>query len=833
MAQNIIRVSTELFPLDDNSRDAIRNRSFYYYRLSPSIKLLKQFGNLYSVYSYVARAFQDVFSYATTLQSGDGLELVSPVLTPQRTIYPNGGQGDEWKIDVVSSREPCPLNLEVPEQHRALLHLFYESQKNAFSNQGYAIRGNSFYRIDDVLSLDIPVSKNPFLRKIQPFIHAYPSFEIQFRAIQGLPFIQIQPKTVLEFEKDLHSLVTEGILTPEEIGHHFEDVYLPIHRTVHLVGFISKRAKDPIDNEPFNGRSFLEYARDNYKRIVFQATEARLLIIVVGTMRTPWYFTSEHVRPSISFSSLARYDPQYVGYLTSAMKAYSARRGRTLENLQKSLTFSFLDVKLKTTESFSRDGPDIEIRPEQFSNEDMARPFLRFPRPWVSFRDANGNVIDVGEPPYLAAPGDLLKHRTLRPFDVPKSPADIRLKVICDARLENDARALIQKLRSGFGKYPSFQQIFRCPIKIADFRAVQDFDDSQAYSDVSPQNYDCVLVIGPRSIAEDPVRTKWIYTFAETQILDRGVPPQFVSDDPSSNPSYDASLKSKAQNPNALFGIGLNILGKIGARVLDLSPKSLGFFIPNSAVLAYNVARIFEPFKQDIFHSSSPRDIVKASTPLSAPIVIMTDRGTEIIHQYAHRISSETALFSPEHGSRILSEIPTKYTKVIVHKDGPFFLQELSDLKKLQTKERVLIPLSIISGKVPRLRTSIAKINFLPKPGLLFRLSPKDFLLSTTLVTMKYIPEERGWPNPIWIRIHDEILPEELTGREKLQLLYQIWVFTRLHLGSENPIRKPISIHYSNQMAEFLRKAGDAEPAYFRIFSGKRNRHGYIPRVFM
>ncbi len=104
--------------------------------------------------------------------------------------------------------------------------------------------------------------------------------------------------------------------------------------------------------------------------------------------------------------------------------------------------------------------------------------------------------------------------------------------------------------------------------------------------------------------------------------------------------------------------------------------------------------------------------------------------------------------------------------------------------------------------------------------------------MSTTLVTQAYEPKERGWPQPLWIHIHDEVLAKELTDQDKLRLLYQIWVFTRLHLGSENPIRRPISLHYSNQMNGFLRKAGESDPTYFQHFS-ERNRFGYVSRPFM
>ena len=178
-----------------------------------------------------------------------------------------------------------------------------------------------------------------------------------------------------------------------------------------------------------------------------------------------------------------------------------------------------------------------------------------------------------------------------------------------------------------------------------------------------------------------------------------------------------------------------------------------------------------------------------------------------------------------------MSQIPEEFSKIIIHKDGPFYPNELEDLKELTRDDRAIVPISITSTGVPRLFSSNLGNKFLPRPGLVFPLSSNEFLMSTTLVTSRYLPEERGWPNPILIRIHET--SKRLPTAEKLRMLYQIWSLTRLTLGSQLPFRQPLTIHYSNQMTVFLRKAGKVEPTYFKNLSGKRNRHGYLPRIFM
>ncbi len=835
MARNIIRVSTELYPVQESSWNAVRKLPLHYYRLTPSSQFLKRTGDLRSVYSYVTKHFGHVFPQATVIRSELGLELVSPSPATVETIYTEERLSGESKVDVVASREPSALDLDIPDQYQAFLHLFYQSQRDYYKLQGYSVRGKSVFKPGDELTPNIASSKNDFLRKIQSFIHLYPGFDVRFRLIEGSPFVQIQPKSVLEFEKDLHSLIRDGIVTRGEIERNFEEIRLPIDRTAKLHGLISKTAKESLSEPPFYGRSFLEYSRQNYSGMTFEAPEAPMLVAFPIGADAPWYFTSELVRPSLSFFELSRYDPQYAATLTSAMKVYSASRALGLDRLRKDLRFGFLGTELAIGEAYSRDGPDIEVATADSLQFDSASSFLHFPRPWVQFRDTNGDAVHIGGPPHLAAPGDLLRDRLrdrkLRPFDVP-THSKIRIKVICDNSFTSDAQELLRNLQSGFGKHPSFEDIFQCDFDVTKFSSVAGFEDMSAYSDISRDVYDIVIVFGPRSLAGDPVRTKSIYTFAETNILSKGVPPQFISDNPSKNPSYDASLRSKAGNPNVLFGIGLNILGKIGAKVMDLSLKSGRLFVADSVVLAYNIARVFEPLNQELSSTASPREAARASSAISAPIVVMTDRGTEIIHQSAHKISSETTLFSSEHGQRVLGEIPSRYTTVIIHKDGAFHNEELRDIRSLQSRQRIVVPISIVTGNVPRFITSITKLNLMPRPGLVLRLSARDFLMSTTLVTSHTDPRERGWPNPIWVHIHDEVLSRQLPEHEKLQLLYQVWAFTRLHLGSENPIRRPISIHYSNQMNEFLRKAGDPEPSYLKAFT-ERNRFGYVPRPFM
>jgi argonaute-like protein implicated in RNA metabolism and viral defense len=264
-----------------------------------------------------------------------------------------------------------------------------------------------------------------------------------------------------------------------------------------------------------------------------------------------------------------------------------------------------------------------------------------------------------------------------------------------------------------------------------------------------------------------------------------------------------------------------------------LSPETTDYFFPNSVVIGYNIARIFEPLTKDISQEGSPTELIRRSTPLAAPVVMMSQDGAEIVLQDVYQIPNEVSLFREDRAERIIDELSVNYSNFIIHKDGRFYPDEIIDIKKTQRSDRLIIPVSIISDLSPRLFSSLAKWNYIPKMGTVIKLSNRDFLMATPLTTTQYEPRYRGWPNTILVTIHEDALENELSSVQKMQILYQIWALTRVHMGSQLPTRKPISIHYSNSMATFLRKAGNPQPQYFKNFGRKRNRHGYISKIFL
>jgi hypothetical protein len=824
-------MSTELFPFLEETIKEFRKKRYYEYEASPPQSLLDQFKTSAGAYYHIARLFEDKYGYSAALGQ-EKLCIISTARVDNPTVcYFSHDDADQCEVKL---RHIDELTFDpFVDDNMHIRNMLNTSIQKSLMALGFEFNGYSYYLKTEDLAKSLK-PKNKFLARVQNFFHIYPGFNVRLRVLGGKPFLQIQPHCVIDFDKDLYSLYEEELFTFEEIPRVFPHILLPIRRTAFLQGFWkSKTASDPILDAVFHGQSFLQFARRAYKNLNFRKKDAKLIVVVPrGNWSNPWYFSSELAFPSFGFEDIATLDREFYYNVQSEMKVYSARRKDLVHDYFQQIEnrLFFDDITIKLGGLYSYDNKLSEVEPKDFHGFEI-KSFFAFPDPWVRFKDEKTlNSKDVSRKTgHLGAAGDLLRRpKDVRCFDVPSS---INVRLMFDLNIESSVFALVHNLVEGMDRYAGFNDIFNVRVKFS-FKTIDDFVDPKTYSGITPEDDDCVMIFGPRTIEGDPVKTKEIYTFSETQILNRGVPVQFISDDPAENPKYDKSLKTKSTNPDTLFGIGLNVLGKVGASVLTLSPATTDHFPPNSVVLGYNVARIFEPTKKDISQEASPRDLVSKSIPLAAPIVIFSGSGSEIIQQYAYEVADEVSLFSGEQGKRIISEIDGDVKNIIIHKDGDFHQKEIQDLKNLSERGRRIIPISIVSGFVPRLFSSFRKFN-LPPVGAVFVLSDDDFLFSTTLTPPSYVPEHKGWPNPILVHFNEEALQPKLKSEEKMQLLYQIWSFTRANVHSQIPLRKPLSVHYSNRIAKFLVKAGDRSPSYFKNFKGRRNRLGYNPRIFL
>jgi hypothetical protein len=827
-SSNTIRTSVELVKLEKTTIKEIEQLPFYKYSIKFPLSYLDNFYDVTQAYYHIEKLFRAKYNYSSLAKLNGEFFIVSPV-----EVNDNSIDADD-KIEVKRNSDILQLQLSNRQHVEIFTNLLYQNLRVSLVNAGFSVKGSTAIDTSkNLINWVSTLTADRTFQKLRPFISLFPAFHFGLRQFENDFFIQVSPRSVIDYSKDLYWLLAEQVFTNDELEKTIENVTLPIGRTAKLYGILKTDAATPIDERPFNGETFLDFAAKWYPYLSFAHRDAKLILVLpFGNSSSPYYFSSELVKPSVRFPVLAEWDRSFYANLGSEMKRQSATRYELIEKYLREVKFKFFSVDLKLANTYYIEKTHEILEPSEFPDRENLQVF-EFSHPWLSFRDReSGRVVDVKRNTtlYWGSTVDLLNHEELACFD---SPQEIKVKAITYGPLFGDACHLMDTLRDGFEEYKGFEKIFGTKLSF-EVSSTDDLLSNQIYSDITSSNYDCVLIFGPRHLPEGAEKSKIIYTYPETEILNRGVPVQFITDDPSPNKTYDKSLKTKSNDSSVLFGIGLNVLGKIGATVMKLSPKSTSFFLPNSIVLGYNVSRLFLPLSKDVKQDHSPRELVRTSTPLAAPLVMMSQDGAEILTQAVYPIPNETALFKEDRAELMISNLPEQFHFIIIHKDGPFYPPEIADIKNLQQNGRTIIPVSIVSFQSPRIFSTFFQWNRVPPTGTIMKLSSVDYLMVNSLTTQRYSAESRGWPNTVLVTIHEEALQKKgLTELEKRQILYQIWALTRVHVGSQLPTRKPISIHYSDSMATFLRKVGNPSPEYFSHFGTLRNRFGYMPRIFL
>lgn len=129
--------------------------------------------------------------------------------------------------------------------------------------------------------------------------------------------------------------------------------------------------------------------------------------------------------------------------------------------------------------------------------------------------------------------------------------------------------------------------------------------------------------------------------------------------------------------------------------------------------------------------------------------------------------------------------------RVIIHRDGILRGNEERDLvdwgKRIGAK---LYPVEVIKSGAPRLYRNSSSIVESPQKGDCLFLSGTEAILVSSLP-----PFKTGTPNPLQIR--SKVLPIE-------QAVDSVLSLTMLHYGSIRAPRLPVTIHYSDKIAELI-----------------------------
>lgn len=734
---------------------------------------------------------------------------------------------EEFKI-VLSEPTTKTLSPTNTDDFLVFKRLLYLEMKNK-TKEPLVLEG---WRIHDKSKpMEISSRKDP--SDLASYIKVFASVEIKLKRFGSDYFLAILPQSKISYEKNIDYLTRNQILKTSEISK-FPYIRFPWGSTARFVDLLDVTIEDIIEEEPIlYGRSFKDFAKLMYPSLTLERKDSKLALL--GRGRGTSLFSSEAIFPSLNFLSIKQLDQAYFARLISKLKLNSAKRLDEAVDWVRRITPLSIGDKSINVEFIPHERMALQepIRSEDLNGQFEA-PGGRFAAPPVSFRKINNEggkyeEFDVypGFSKYQGTVNDLLKNPELKPLDVPN---EVNIIAFVQEDLKYDWEILLNSLKEGINErgyrgWCTFGEKLNCRTHL-----ISDFFSSEfekKLEDLKSENFNCAVIVIPR-LLETVEKTRRIYTETKTKIMRKGIPTQVITNDERQTENRDRTLRGKSRDSRVVFGIAINIIAKVGCTLLALSNDFARTMIPDSLIIGYNVARVFPPIK-------TPSELLRRkrkSVPLAAPLVIFDNRGANVYHQNVLRLSKETSLFS-QYGEDIMSNIPKEIDTIIVHKDGKFSSDELSSLKKLEGTNQQIIPISIIRNSVPRIfNRNYNGTGFQLKSGTFLALSDQDFIMTTTPTT-RWKPELRGWPSPILIKIHSKKNEKKLDGTTKLKLLYQIYALTKMQIGSQLPIRLPISIHYSNMIARFLRKVGDPSPDYLPYFVRPTEKKKHIPRWYI
>ena len=806
---NEIKAETELFPLDLKLEQFVDSLRIYEYKVRAESNVIEFFGGENTItYNLV----QQVNGFYQSSSQGSMVCTLQPLKENQLCF----NFGKEMIVDLVSISENRKLDLI--NDRSLIFKILYRELRKSIEKSGFKIKGSSAYSTLDELTKDL-FDENE-VSNFGKLIGLYGGFSFRLHELNGILFLQVSPKSTFEFKTDIYDLLKSDEYSENSLEDLCQRIRLSLGKTVDLRSILEKKCSEPIQESPFNGKSLMEY-NELVGDFTLKKPDANLLLVFSEASNSLHYASSEGSKPVIDFESIANLEPDAYSKLNKKLKSQSAKRKDLALQFVKSLelVINGKPIKIRSRHTYAGSLDEKIDLNSPFDD----KKFFKFSDPVVLFRDKNGNPKPASrETNDTAAPQDILKRGYL-PYQVPK---EINITLLAIKGLEDSAEKLKEAILFPSNFVINLQEKLGCKFNIGKIITI---DPENNFPTI---NADCALVIGHKKNQELPFFEIGEYTDSEVSILEQGIPAQYVIHAPHNNLLLDHSVESKIKNPNALLGIGVSIIAKIGGNSMVLSPYSTKDFPHESVIIGYNMARVFEPIDSSVKKSENPIQLTKTSIALSACVTMIDKSGSEMIHQAPHEVPDENSLFRGERAQKLFEQIPDDSFSIIIHKDGPFHKQELNDLKSLRKKGLKIYPVSIITNNVPRITTTLQSSYYLPKPGMCVPLSSNEFLLSTTLIQNEYNPVNRGWPNPLNIRIH-QIEDEEIKTPLKSRILNQIWTLTRCDPVSQIPTRRPMSIHYSNKIAKFIRKAKKAKPLYFKKFANQKNRFGWYPKPFI
>ncbi len=831
----------ELFQINTRDLlDGIKNLSFGLYLPQHSGKINELFPKLYKRFGYFSGLLDDNDCISAILEKNRENYLISPSDLSTTEFYAFGRKEEDFRI-IFKKVEDLTADQAIQNVPRLIDH-FLSTYLRKSLPIGMKCEGSIIYDSKNDLLTEKGIHANSTLLSN---VGVYPAVSATINHYNDVIYLHVSPTTRIFSKASLNDLLKQKCVFSEGS---IKFVRLDLGkkgRTAEIKEITQTTADTKIASPAFGNRDFLEFARVNYPDSHITDPKAKLGIVIPYGLSNPWIFSTEAMYPSFNFQTLDSIDPTFFKNLLGIVKARSLTRLSNAKDFVKLITpistpygvieldETPLSLKILANARFLNYGKVDENNLSKLSErEDGAI----FETPSISLRmsDRSGGFNEKTIYPHSdgksANLNDLMKWADLAPLEI---EPDLKLGIIVDKKLEKEwngsnndfEEALLYGVKNTRYSYRGFEQTFKCRLKIVEKFIVSDFfggEFDEIVDKITPSNYDCILLIIPRWL-ETPESSKQIYMVPKEKIMQKGVPVQVIANDET---RVKGSLKDKVRDPFVMFGVALNIAAKPGFRLTAFSKQFAENIIGNSVVIGYNVTRIM-PKVRHLEQNASIEELMGTTMPLVAPLFILDNRGSRVLHWNFYLPNSEVSLFS-DFGDSIFEKIDDDIENIIIHKDGPFRDIELAVLSGFNKPNRRIIPISITQSNPLRMHNALhIGIGKEIQRGAFLKLDKNNYELATTTI-QSWEAANWGWPRPLHVQFH-----ESLTNAETLKLMYHIFGLTKMHFGSQRPTRSPVSIHYANMMSTFLRALDDETPSFHQSFAKVFKEKGRMPLWFL
>lgn len=750
-----------------------------------------------------------------------------------------GRKKPEYSFTIKVSKALTKLQTQNPGHFEAVRRLVHQIIIGFFQNKkGYSVDSLTLYDtsrnlgplIRKELEKLAEKQRNPSLLHFADFIAIYPAYDISFAKHGGTYFLRATSLHRIMSTKTTWDLINEG-LTDYDIAKLGEVLRFEAGGTAHLKEILRDLSVDiPIEEFPFDGRSYREYVEDNYHEFKNRVPDESCLLTAIpwGNVKEAWTYAAALMKPSLTFEAISNQNVELFIILRNFLQNRSANLrfgliedfGKALEDLSSPeelfLMFDNTPLQINTRPycvDINQDGtfcPSVE--PKQL---------ISIFRPNYCYRDSEGRELEIErDEKYFGTLMDLM-YPEVFPF---AKPDEIRALALIPDGYRDYANMLCNNLIEGIPdseklSYRGFEETFGTKLEI-ERQPVPDTDPASYIKATDAamsrtKDFDEALVFIPsKRLGVE------FYSQPKIALFERLLPSQMITHEERTQRRY-RTLYYKATTHEALFSIALQIAAKAGTVACALPGGVADRITTTDIIFGYDILRIpieeREEVVQPVYGRRRP---IITQLKLASPLVILDSRGAFIQNLGIYPIERDLFSEKPEEIYQMLQKVKPNFSTFIAHKDGRFSDPELNSIREWAKNYTLRgAAVSVIRGTTPRLFSR--KPAMTPRKGSAIAIDKNFFILNTT-----GLPEQiPGLPRSITVEIH----PVGDFSPNPYKIISQIYAFSELHTGALRGTRLPITTHFPNLIGRLLRKL--RMPVIPNVFL-LQTKYGSTPRWF-